>query len=60
MTERITPQTLAEFEAFNQSHPKGNFAQSSLWGKQKPMWKWQAVAVRGDDGQAVLEYELVR
>ena len=44
MTERITQKTLAEFEAFNQSHPKGNFAQSSYWAKQKPMWHWEAVA----------------
>lgn len=51
MTERITPQTLAEFEAFNQSHPKGNFAQSSYWAKQKPMWKWEAIACRGEDGK---------
>lgn len=51
MIERITEATLAEFEAFNQSHPKGNFAQSSYWAKQKPMWKWEAVACRGADGK---------
>ena len=50
MYEIINEQTLAEYESFVQSHPKGNFAQSYLWGKQKPMWSWQAVAVRGDDG----------
>ena len=43
MYEFITQQTLSEYEAFVQSHPKGNFAQSYLWGKQKPMWKWDAV-----------------
>lgn len=51
MYEIITEKTLAEYESFVQSHPKGNFAQSSLWGKQKPMWRWQAVAVRGEDGK---------
>ena len=51
MYELITDQTLAEYEAFVQSHPKGNFAQSSLWAKQKPMWTWDAVAVRGEDGK---------
>ena len=50
MYERITDKTLAEYEAFVQSNPKGNFAQSSLWARQKPSWKWEAVAVRGDDG----------
>ena len=35
MSERVTEATLQEFEAFLQSHPKGNFAQSSYWGKQK-------------------------
>ncbi len=50
MFELITDQTLAEYESFIQSHPEGNFAQSQLWGKQKPMWKWKALAVRGDDG----------
>ncbi len=51
MTEIITEKTLQEFEAFNQSHPKGNFAQSSYWAKQKPMWLWRAVACRGEDGK---------
>ena len=51
MYEIITEKTLSEYEAFVQSHPKGNFAQSVLWGKQKPMWRWQAVAVRGEDGK---------
>ena len=34
MYEIITEKTLSEYEAFVQSHPKGNFAQSVLWGKQ--------------------------
>ena len=51
MYELITQETLQEYEAFVQSHPKGNFAQSWLWSKQKPMWKWDAVAVRGEDGK---------
>ena len=51
MYELITDKTLAEYEAFLQSHPKGHFAQSSLWAKQKPMWTWDAVAVRGEDGK---------
>lgn len=42
MYELITQETLGEYEAFVQSHPKGNFAQSYLWGKQKPMWIWKA------------------
>ncbi len=51
MYELITQETLQEYEAFVQSHPKGNFAQSYLWGKQKPMWTWKAIAVRGEDGK---------
>ena len=50
MYELITQETLQEYEAFVQSHPKGNFAQSYLWGKQKPAWIWKAIAVRGEDG----------
>ena len=50
MYEFITEKTLPEYESFVQSHPKGNFAQSYLWGKQKPMWQWDAIAVRGEDG----------
>lgn len=50
MYEFISEKTLPEYEAFVQSHPKGNFAQSYLWGKQKPMWQWDAIAVRGEDG----------
>ena len=51
MYELINDKTLAEYEAFLQQHPKGHFAQSSLWAKQKPMWAWNAVAVRGEDGK---------
>ena len=51
MYELITQDTLQEYEEFVQSHPKGNFAQSYLWGKQKPAWIWKAIAVRGEDGK---------
>ena len=51
MYELITQQSLQEYEQFVQSHPKGNFAQSYLWGKQKPAWIWKAIAVRGEDGK---------
>lgn len=49
MAERVTQETLSQLEQFMQSHPKGNFAQSYLWSKQKPMWKWEALLSR--DGQ---------
>ncbi len=50
MLEFVTEETLGQYEAFLQSHPKGNFAQSVLWSKQKPMWKWRAMMVRDDAG----------
>lgn len=51
MAELVTEQTLEEYEAFNSTHPKGHFAQSVLWAKQKPMWQWEALICRGTDGQ---------
>lgn len=33
MYEIITKEQIPEYEAFVQSHPKGNFAQSWLWSK---------------------------
>lgn len=51
MIERVNEQNLQEFESFIQSHPKGNFAQSVLWGKQKPMWKWDALLCRDEEGK---------
>lgn len=51
MTEIINETTLAEYESFIQSHPKGHFSQSFLWGKQKPAWQWRAIACRGADGK---------
>ncbi len=50
MYEFITEKTMPEYEAFIQSHPKGNFAQSSLWGKQKSAWIFRAIAVRDEKG----------
>ena len=50
MTEIIQDKTLAEYEAFVQGHPKGNFTQSSYWAKQKSAWIWRAIACRGEDG----------
>lgn len=50
MIERVTKETMPELEAFLQSHPKGHFLQSHDWSKVKGSWKWEAVAVRGDDG----------
>ena len=51
MTELVTKDNLAEYEAFVQNHPKGHFAQSSLWAKQKPAWTWRAIICRGKDGK---------
>jgi len=53
MTEVVTENTLAEYEEFIRSHPKGHFMQSSLWAKQKPDWSWVAIARRGQAGQIV-------
>ncbi len=51
MTEIINEKSLAEYEAFVQGHPKGNFAQSSYWARQKSTWIWRAIACRGEDGR---------
>lgn len=50
MTELVTEKTLAEYEAFVEGHPKGHFAQSSLWAKQKPAWSWKAIVCRDEQG----------
>lgn len=50
MLEYISADTLAEYEAFLQRHPKGHFLQSSLWAKQKPLWRWTAFVVRDEAG----------
>lgn len=51
MTEYVTEANLAEYEAFLQQHPKGHFAQSSLWSRQKPAWTWRAILCRDDAGK---------
>lgn len=51
MTELVIDQNIAEYEAFVQSHPKGHFAQSTLWAKQKPAWTWKAIVRRDDAGK---------
>lgn len=51
MTELVTERNLAEYESFVRHHPKGHFAQSSLWAKQKPAWTWRAIVCRDDEGK---------
>ena len=50
MSEIITKEQIPEYEAFLQAHPKGHFAQSVLWAKQKPMWHWEAIVSRDEAG----------
>lgn len=50
MSEIITKEQIPEYETFLQSHPKGHFAQSVLWAKQKPMWHWEAIVSRDSKG----------
>lgn len=42
---------VAEYEAFNQSCPKGHFAQSVGWGKLKKEWHFEGIISRGQDGK---------
>ena len=51
MTEYVNETNLAEYEAFVESHPKGHFAQSVLWAKQKPAWEWKAIVCRDEAGK---------
>lgn len=53
MSERVASTTLSQYEDFIMSHPKGHFAQSSLWAKQKPQWKWEAIVSRNGEGRIV-------
>ena len=48
MTEYVNETNLDEYEAFVQGHPKGHFAQSFLWAKQKPAWDWKAIICRDE------------
>ncbi len=50
MSEIITKEQIPEYEAFLQKHPKGHFAQSALWAKQKSMWHWEAIVSRDNAG----------
>ena len=51
MTEYVNETNLDEYEAFVQGHPKGHFAQSVLWAKQKPAWDWKAIVCRDETGK---------
>lgn len=46
------PAAVAEYEAFIEGHPKGHFAQSTLWAKLKTEWQFEAVIAR--DGQGAI------
>ncbi len=51
MTELVTKEMIPEYEAFLESHPEGHFAQSSLWARQKPAWRWKAIVCRDETGK---------
>ena len=51
MFEIVTNETLPQFEAFVEGHPKGHFLQSRLWAPVKPDWVWEGLLSRGADGQ---------
>ena len=51
MFEIVTKETLPQFEAFVEGHPKGHFLQSNLWAPVKPDWVWKGLVSRGADGQ---------
>ena len=53
MIERVNEKNLAEYEAFIKRHPKGLFQHSSKWAKVKSAWKWEAVMLKGDDGEII-------
>ncbi len=42
---------VAEYEAFNEKCPKGNFAQSVKWGRVKKEWKFYGVISRDEKGE---------
>lgn len=44
MIEFINENTEAEYESFIAAHPKGHFAQSHLWGRQKSAWEFKAAS----------------
>ncbi len=50
MFEIVTKDTLPQFEAFVEGHPKGHFLQSNLWAPVKPDWQWAGLLSRGEDG----------
>ena len=53
MFEFINKNTLQEYEDFISSHQKGHFLQSYKWATVKDSWKWEAVAVRNNEGKII-------
>lgn len=50
MVEILRPQAYIEYEMFVRKHPKGHFAQSLAWAKQKRDWNHAVLVSRGADG----------
>ena len=49
--EELKPQETEEYEAFVRAHPKGHFAQSLAWARQKRSWTHTALICRNAEGE---------
>lgn len=50
MIEFVNSENIAAYDAYVEAHPKGHFMQSSMWSKQKPDWKWEAILSKDEAG----------
>ena len=51
MTEYLTLDNAGELDEFVINHPRGHYMQTSAYGKSRPDYDWNAIAIRDDSGR---------
>ena len=51
MADYLTLENAGALDEFVENHPRGHYMQTSTYGKSRPDYDWNAIAIRDDSGR---------